>query len=249
MTYNSKPFAASALIFDTPVAELNKVHKSVSLAGKLQALVNCRSIVSAVLRHAPYTALSTLRRVTGGSAAGNVEHSTSGSAGAGSTESHQSATPGPPSSATVPAAVIRTDHSSGADDYMPVLCYTMLLANPVRFLSNLQFVQVLHPNCMAHKGFVDALVAVKLLVGLAPRIAPAVSVPSVPAASAAPNPPAPQVAPVAPAAAAAAVAALQAPALSPHALRDQLISMGFEQGDVVAGVYSLPRDHTTLLLH
>ncbi len=36
----------------------------------------------------------------------------------------------------------RGPSDAGADEYMPVLIFVIMTANPVRFLSNLQFIQV-----------------------------------------------------------------------------------------------------------
>jgi Vacuolar sorting protein 9 (VPS9) domain/GTPase-activator protein for Ras-like GTPase len=104
---------------DAAVHELNRINKVRSLSDKLEAFVNCQSVITNVLQNT--------------------------------------------------RTLIGNEHS-GADEYMPVLCYIIMIANPVRFLSNVQFVQVMDPNSMAVKGFVDTLVAIKYLVNLSQSI-------------------------------------------------------------------------------
>lgn len=53
--------------------------------------------------------------------------------------------------------------------YTTVLCYVVGRANPPSLLSNLAFIQIMHPRCRNIKAFVDFCVAVKYLLKLRPR--------------------------------------------------------------------------------
>lgn len=60
--------------------------------------------------------------------------------------------------------------NSGADDYIPALCWVLLRANPRTLLSNIQFVRVFCDSAQNYKGFVDVCVAVKYLAHLKSQI-------------------------------------------------------------------------------
>lgn len=49
---------------------------------------------------------------------------------------------------------------------MPVLCFVILKAEPVYFLSRLQMISVFEPESHSSKAFLDTLVAVKYLFNL-----------------------------------------------------------------------------------